>query len=145
MKWAILTVAGAIAAFAFSAGATRPAHKPGMNAARGIYSEEQAREGAEIYKAACAVCHGEALYGTWEIPPLKGLFMANWEGASVGALYDYIGRAMPQMAPGSLSPEDNARIVAFLLKENGIPVGKAPLPTNQAALDRIRIDQVRSH
>jgi len=137
MKRAVLTAAGAIAILAVSTGATRPQ--------RGVYTQEQARDGAEIYKSACAVCHGETLYGSWEIPPLKGLFMANWRGASVGALYDYIGRAMPQMAPGSLSPEDNARLVAFLLKENGMPAGPTALPADQIALDRLRIDLVRPH
>jgi hypothetical protein len=44
---------------------------------------------------------------------------------------------MPQMAPGSLSPDANAKIVAYLLKSNGMPAGSKPLPADQAALDKI--------
>ena len=35
-------------------------------------------------------------------------------------LYDYINRAMPFDAPGSLPPADLYSVVAFLLAENGI-------------------------
>ena len=91
------------------------------------------------------MCHGESLYGTEEIPALKGRLMYNFRGSSVGALYDYISRAMPQMAPGSLSPDDNARIVAYLLKENDMPAGAKRLPADQAALNAIPFETVRPH
>jgi cytochrome c len=35
-------------------------------------------------------------------------------------LYDYINRAMPFNAPGSLPPDDVYGLVAFLLAENGV-------------------------
>lgn len=105
--------------------------------ADGVYTEAQAAEGAALYQGACAMCHGERLAGTYEIPALTGRFLRNWANGSVGTLFDYVSRAMPQMAPGSLSPEENARIVAFLLKENGMPAGARPLPSDQEALDRI--------
>jgi hypothetical protein len=40
-------------------------------------------------------------------------------------------------APGSLSPEDNARITAFLLRENGYPAGAKPLPSDVAGPRRM--------
>lgn len=113
------------------------AQQPGTSTALGVYTEAQAAEGAALYAGACAVCHGETLSGTYEIPALTGRFVRNWSNGSVGTLFDYVSQAMPQMAPGSLSPEDNARIVAFLLKANGMPAGSRPLPNDQAALDKI--------
>lgn len=110
---------------------------PGTSTAHGVYTEAQAAEGAALYQGACAMCHGESLSGTYEIPPLTGRFLRNWSNGSVGTLFDYVSRAMPQMAPGSLSPEDNARIVAYLLKQNGMPAGARPLSSDQAALENI--------
>jgi len=118
--------------------------QPGASTARGVYTDAQAAEGAELYKAACAMCHGENLMGTYDIPTLTGRFLRNWSNGSVGALFTYVSDAMPQMAPGSLSPEDNARIVAYLLKANGMPSGAQPLPADSAALNRISFEPVRA-
>lgn len=101
-----------------------------------FYTEAQAAEGAAIYGERCAMCHGAMLEGTFETPALTGKFVANWAGRPVGDLYDYLGRAMPQFAPGSLSGEDNARVLAYLLKANGYQAGKAALPADGAGLHR---------
>lgn len=104
---------------------------------RGIYSEAQANEGARVYTIRCAMCHGRELAGTLEIPGLTGKFMASWAGRPVGDLSDYIAKAMPQQAPGTLSPEDSARLVAFILQANGAPAGVAPLPSGGRASRKI--------
>lgn len=114
-----------------------PGQQLGTSTASGVYTDAQAAEGATLYEGACAACHGETLSGTYEIPALTGRFIRNWSNGSVGTLFYYVSQAMPQMAPGSLSAEDNARIVAYLLKANGMPAGTRALPADQAALDRI--------
>ncbi len=113
--------------------AALPAALQGASTATGTYTEAQAAEGRAIYEAQCAVCHGANLDGTYEIPALKGRFLAHWAGRPVATLADYIGVAMPQMAPGTLSPEDTARVTAYLLKENGMPAGSRPLPADMTA------------
>jgi mono/diheme cytochrome c family protein len=118
--------------------------QPGASTARGVYTEAQAAEGAELYKGVCAACHGENMMGTYEVPTLTGKFVANWANGSVGTLFDYISNAMPQMAPGSLPAEDNAKIVAYLLKANGMPAGSKPLPSDTAALGKIAFEPVRA-
>jgi mono/diheme cytochrome c family protein len=137
--------AGALPIGAASADQTAPSHKARIGTAHGIYTEQQAAEGAQIYKRVCAMCHGEALYGTGEIPSLKGRLLYSFRGSSVGALYDYVSRAMPQMAPGSLNPNDNVAIVAFLLRENDMPAGAKRLPADQATLDAIPFETVHPH
>lgn len=117
--------------------------QPGASTARGAYTAAQAAEGATLYKAACAACHGESLAGTFEIPPLTGIFVARWSTGSVGALFDYVSHAMPQMAPGSLSADDNAKIVAYLLQANGMPAGAKPLPSDPAALKGIAFEPAK--
>jgi len=103
----------------------------------GVYTAAQASEGGAVYAGQCAMCHGARLEGTVETPALTGKFLANWAGRPVGDLYDYLARAMPQMAPGTLRPEDNARLVAFILQANGAPAGNAALPADSRALGRL--------
>jgi mono/diheme cytochrome c family protein len=112
----------------------------GKGSLSGVYSAEQADEGARVYAAQCAMCHGARLEGTVETPGLTGKFVANWAGRPLGDLFDYLARAMPQSSPGRLAPEDNARLVAFILKANGAPAGDARLPADRTALRRINFD-----
>ncbi len=116
----------------------------GQAAARGtldgVYTAAQAAEGAAVYARQCAMCHGARLEGTVETPGLTGKFVANWAGRPVGDLFDYLARAMPQMAPGTLQPADNARLVAFILEANGAPAGTRALPADSATLRRIDFD-----
>ena len=124
----LLVVAAGLAA----AGAS--ARKPAVPA---IYAAEQAAQGARVYAIRCAMCHGARLEGAVEIPALTGRFIVNWGNRPVADLFDYVSRAMPQPAPGSLSPADNARLAAFLLRENGYPAGAKALPADPAALRRL--------
>lgn len=109
----------------------------------GVYTVQQAEDGARVYGLRCAMCHGARLEGTVETPGLTGKFVANWARRPVGDLYDYLGRAMPQSAPGSLAPQESARLVAFLLKANGAPAGAALLPADSFALRRITFEPAR--
>lgn len=93
------------------------------------FTAEQARQGAEIYESTCAMCHGNKLEGNFDTPSLTGHFIQNWKDAPLIELYAYIHRAMPQMSPGVLSPEDTAAVIAYILEQNSIPAGKTPLST----------------
>lgn len=119
------------AGVAFAAGAVALSAEP---SAGGFYSEEQATQGAQVYQQRCAMCHGRSLEGTFEVPALTGKFVANWAGRPLGDLYGYLGRAMPQFAPGTLTADDNARILAFVLKANGYPAGARDLASDSAPL-----------
>jgi mono/diheme cytochrome c family protein len=119
--------------------AAKPASAP-SSTLHGAYSDPQAQAGAQLYAVRCAMCHGKQLEGTYETPGLQHLFIANWSRAPIANLYDYIARAMPQFAPGSLKPEETAQIVAYLLRSNGLPAGKQPLPTQSSALRQIMLE-----
>jgi mono/diheme cytochrome c family protein len=114
----------------------------GRGTGQGVYTAAQAEEGARIYAVRCAMCHGVRLEGTVETPALVGRFIGNWAGRPLGDLFDYVSRAMPQPAPGSLSPEDNARVVAYILQVNGAAQGSRALPADARALRRIDFDAV---
>ena len=104
--------------------------------------EGSAASGAPIYARQCAVCHGQAGeggvadrlvgYEPESTPPFGPRYEA-WRGDgpdvpySVGnywpyatTLYDYIHRAMPTNAPGTLEPDQVYGLVAWILAENGI-------------------------
>jgi cytochrome c len=90
-----------------------------------------AGKGARIYAGACAACHGEKLEGN----PAKGIggdkllggrgtlasktpvktVESYWPYATT--LFDYVKRAMPFNAPGSLSDDDVYSVVAYILSE----------------------------
>jgi S-disulfanyl-L-cysteine oxidoreductase SoxD len=112
----------------------------GRGTAGGRYTAEQADGGARVYAIHCAMCHGRRLEGRTEIPALTGRFVAHWAGRPLADLFGYVSQAMPQHAPASLSPDQNAQLVAFLLQENGAPPGEAPLSTDPRVLSRINFD-----
>ena len=71
-------------------------------------------------------------------PPLTGgVFMANWDGLSVGDLTDRIRSSMPLDRPGSLSRQDNVDVVAYILRFNQFPAGKDELPREIQTLKQI--------
>ena len=105
-----------------------------------VYSPEQAKRGGALYAKECASCHGNELSGGEEAPPLAGDgFLSNWNGLTVGDLFERIRKSMPQQKPGSLYRQTNADILAFMLQVNQFPVGKKQMDTQTEMLKQIRI------
>jgi hypothetical protein len=74
-------------------------------------------------------------------PPLTGgEFLSNWNGLTLGDLFERIRTTMPQNNPGKLSREVNAAITAYILSVNKFPAGKTELPYATEFLKEIRID-----
>ena len=67
-------------------------------------------------------------------------FRQHWEGRTVFDLFDQVSALMPKNEPGSLSAKEYADVIAFILRLNKMPAGKTELPTDAAALRRIRIE-----
>src|SRR5215469_14372645 len=122
VKYAILAVTVLAAAVAFSQEAT-------LSVWDGVYSADQAKRGESAYATNCASCHGDQLNGGEMAPPLAGgEFMSNWNGLTLGDLFDRIRSTMPASKPGSLSRETNADILSFILAFNKFPAGDKELP-----------------
>lgn len=105
----------------------------------GVYTVEQADRGEALYDDRCTVCHGEIRAIVPEMAALLGdhTFRANWRGRALGELFGLIQETMPQDAPGSLSPQQSAEIVAYILSGNRKPAGDTPLADDPAQLDGI--------
>ncbi len=107
----------------------------------GVYTQEQADRGRPLYNQHCASCHADTLMGGEMSPPLVGgEFLSNWNGLTLGELFERIRTTMPQNKPGKLSREVNADITAYILSVNKFPAGKAELPHATEFLKDIRID-----
>ena len=107
----------------------------------GVYSVEQAGRGTALYQTACASCHGDKLQGKGQTPALMGSdFVADWSGMTVGDLFDKIQTSMPADKPGSLSREQNASLVAYLLNANKFPSGAAELSSDAERMRQIRFE-----
>jgi len=111
----------------------------------GVYTEEQANRGRQGYSDQCASCHGPELTGGEMAPALAGGdFMAGWDGLTVGDLFERIRISMPQNAPGSLSGQQNADILAFVLASNKFPSGSAELAKEAMILKTIKFEAKKS-
>jgi mono/diheme cytochrome c family protein len=107
----------------------------------GVYTAEQAKRGEALYKEPCSACHGDNLEGSGPMPPLAGKdFLANWQGKTVGDLFEKTSTTMPATAPGSLTPEQAADVVSFLLSKDSYPAGSAALEAKVEPLQQIKID-----
>jgi mono/diheme cytochrome c family protein len=110
----------------------------------GVYTEAQAKRGAALYAGECGSCHGTELTGGESAPPLTGgEFLSNWNGLTVGDLFERIRISMPANRPGKLGREQNADVIAFMLRMNQFPSGGAELPRQVESLREIRIEPAR--
>ena len=87
------------------------------------------KQGAQVFAAKCAMCHGptgterpkDRLVGgqnTLTTPKPIRTIGSYWPYATT--LYDYIHRAMPFIAPQSLTPDETYSVIAWLLFQNKI-------------------------
>jgi mono/diheme cytochrome c family protein len=110
----------------------------------GVYTEGQAKTGLELYTKHCAECHGGDLGGDGFAPGLKGPeFMNNWNGLTVGELYDRIRISMPPNNPQALGAKEKVDVVAYILKEDGFPAGEKELPATVDALKSIKFEATK--
>lgn len=106
----------------------------------GVYSKDQAARGQKTYNSLCARCHGEALLGGEDSPPLvEKDFLEKWNQKSVGALVDFTKKTMPSDGPGKLSRRQCVDIISYLLSANGFPAGAGELEPDTSDLNEILI------
>jgi glucose dehydrogenase/cytochrome c5 len=130
-------------AFAVCAAAVVPAAQQGT-ASSGVYTAVQARAGAALYTEHCALCHGPELAGVEQAPALAGsAFRAKWSGTTLAPLFDRVV-SMPPTKPNSLSGQQYAAILAYLLSANELPAGNAALTPDRTALAKIVFSPARS-
>ncbi|MCZ6917277.1 MAG: hypothetical protein O7I93_10910 [Gemmatimonadetes bacterium] len=99
----------------------------------GVYTDEQARRGAQLNRDVCSECHYDEDF--------TDVLMMSWAEAPANALYQVISTQMPEDNPGSLAPEQYADILAYIFKVNGMPPGPKALEPTDEVLRNIIIRQ----
>lgn len=106
-----------------------PADGRGLPPGSGTYAQ-----GEKVYQTKCLACHGDKLQGTGQGDRLiggRGTLVNNsptkapvktiesyWPYATT--IFDYVKRAMPFNAPGSLSNDEVYAVVAYVLGEANV-------------------------
>ncbi len=99
-----------------------------QQAGQGSYTAAQADAGAVTYAAQCAVCHLDNLQGSFEAPELAGAnFRSVWGARPITDLMDLVASTMPPERVGSLTTEQVAAVVAYLLRRNEVQPGGSEL------------------
>jgi predicted methyltransferase/mono/diheme cytochrome c family protein len=105
----------------------------------GVYTSAQAARGAVLFDKECAQCHGPSGAGGGMAPPLVGAaYSANYDGLTVGDLFDRNRNTMPPGKEGEIGSQENAEITAFMLQFNGFPPGEGELPSLGMSLKSIQ-------
>jgi mono/diheme cytochrome c family protein len=106
---------------------------PARTTLSGIYSIDQATRGEETYHSICLSCHPAGTYK-------GGTFKDMWNGRPLSALFESISERMPKNEPGSLTREEYAQVIAYLLKVNNMPAGTSEMAADAVLLKDITIE-----
>jgi mono/diheme cytochrome c family protein len=90
----------------------------------GVYTVEQARRGRTVFRDECGSCHNVEEFQQG-YPTAYDLFASR--------------DTMPETAPGALSDQSYADLIAYVFRAADIPAGDVELPGDPEILKRIRI------
>jgi uncharacterized membrane protein len=117
------------------------AQQPTKSVQDGVFNEEQLKRGTQTFVDNCSTCHAQDLSGGEIAPALFGPnFMANWNGLTVGDLFERIRISMPPDNPDKMTRQQNIDIVSAILNANGFPTGKTELESRTEVLKLIKIE-----
>ena len=116
-----------------AAGAAQSSPDSMRSTLAGVYTSAQAARGRDTFAGLCQSCHSPDTH-------TGPSFTASWSAQPLSRLFIYISENMPQTDPGTLSPEQYAQVLAFILQMNGLPPGPRELPADPAKLRLIRFD-----
>ena len=141
LAYAVVVAAGVVV---FTPAAAR-AQAPTRTTWSGVFTEAQAERGKDVYRATCARCHGTDLEGEEIVPPLTGgRFTASWNGLTLGDLYERIRTTMPYDDPGTLTRQQNADVIAYILRMSRFPMGARELANRAEALKMIAFEATKA-
>jgi mono/diheme cytochrome c family protein len=92
------------------------------------FTAAQIESGQAKYKEVCQICHGSSLANGQFGTPLRGSFFRDkWKGKSLGELQQFLYEKMPPDNVMSLTPEQHAELLAFILSRNDMMPGETAL------------------
>ena len=97
----------------------------------GIYTKEQAKAGAKLYKEHCLICHDKKYFR----PVLK-----TWEGRTLALLFETMSTTMPETNPAGLPRKSYVDMLAYILSLSKYSAGDSKLDYRNKALENITIE-----
>jgi mono/diheme cytochrome c family protein len=96
------------------------------------YSAAQASSGGAAYQTFCVSCHDDGYH-------TAAKFQQKWSGRTVYELFTTLRATMPDDNPGGLSSDDYVRVIAYILKQNGVPAGADSLAADSLRMSHMRL------
>lgn len=84
----------------------------------GVFTQEQVTSGQVVYDSQCKTCHNMRFYRDT---------LRSWNNQPLLYLWEAVMGTMPADNPGSLMYEEYTDVLAYILHENGFPVGDTKL------------------
>ncbi len=103
-----------------------------ISSSSGVYSEEQAKRGSDVFGDVCLACH--------DVDEFQAGYFEAWAGETAYELFDQLRNTMPEDAPGSLRSREYADLLAYLFAINSVPSGEVELDSDADALRRIILE-----
>ncbi|MDP1930632.1 MAG: cytochrome c [Gammaproteobacteria bacterium] len=97
----------------------------------GVYTQEQAAAGKDLFDRSCSTCHNADYYKT---------VFQTWRGQPLMYLFEQVMSAMPADNPGSFSDAEYEDIMAYVLQLTGFPSGAARLQYGGGGMREIAIE-----
>ena len=120
--------------------APAPAGRGAVPPADALFTSAQAVAGKTAYLRNCANCHGASVDDGNSAPPLRGAsFLSKYAGKPAADLFTYVSTKMPQGNPGGLDRAEYARILAYVLQQNGYATGWKEFASDAGALASVTI------
>lgn len=133
-----VVAAGVVAVVIGTASAGAQATK---SVSEGVYTADQAKRGEAVYKEQCAACHGDQLEGSGPMPALAGDdFAKAWKGKTAADLFEKTHASMPATAPGSMTEQQTADVLAYMFSVAKYPAGTTELAASLEPLKQIKLD-----
>jgi len=105
-----------------------------------LFTPAQAVAGKAAYERNCASCHGANVDDGNAAPSLRGAaFLGKYAGKPAADLFTYVSTKMPPGNIGSISGAEYARIIAWVLQQNGYATGRVEFASDAAALASVTI------
>ena len=92
-----------------------------------LFTNGEAAQGRIVFKQHCAACHGDDLRGKIG-PALVGPSLGSAsDHTTVSIMFNVIAFEMPADEPASLTRQNYADVMAYILQRNGYPADAHPL------------------
>lgn len=133
-------VAALLVTSAFAADDATAAGDSELTIFDGVYTDEQADRGKDMYASDCAACHGNTARGGPGSPGLVAFTLdSKYADQPLSAYWDFMVHNMPPGNAGWFTDQEYADITAYLLQLHGAPAGENELEGTEEALSQIMI------